>query len=112
MPNKWRTLTTSEWQYLFKNTKWTLGYIKTSEKDSSLCYLLIPDGFITPSDVNVTVMSDSCNLSNGYVSGISESSYAGNSYTTEQFSLEKLGVVALPFGGFRNGTTMYSRFNG
>ena len=54
-------------------------------------------------------MSDSFNLSNGYVDGISESSYAGNSYTTEQFAtLEKLGVVALPFGGFRIGTTLYS----
>ena len=108
-PNKWRTLTTSEWQYLFKNNKWTLGYIKTTEKDSSLCYFLIPDGFTVPTGVKVTVISTSLSLSNGYVTGISASSYAGNSYTTEQFaSLEKLGVVVLPCGGYRDGTSVYN----
>ena len=108
-PNKWRTLTTSEWQYLFKNNKWTLGYIKTTEKDSSLCYFLIPDGFTAPTGVKVTVISTSLSLSNGYVTGISASSYAGNSYTTEQFaSLEKLGVVVLPCGGYRDGTSVYN----
>ena len=109
-PNKWRTLTTSEWLYLFKNNKWTLGYIKTTEKDSSLCYFLIPDGFTAPTGVKVTVISTSLSLSNGYVNvnDLSTSSYAGNSYTTEQFaSLEKLGVVALPCGGDRNGTSVY-----
>ena len=109
-PNKWRTLTMSEWQYLFKNNKWTLGYIKTTEKDSSLCYFLIPDGFTAPTGVKVTVISTSLSLSNGYVNvnDLSTSSYAGNSYTTEQFaSLEKLGFVALPCGGDRNGTSVY-----
>ncbi len=100
-------MTTSEWQYLFKNNKWTLGYIKTTEKDSSLCYFLIPDGFTAPTGVKVTVISTSLSLSNGYVIGISASSYAVNSYTTEQFaSLEKLGVVALPCGGYRNGSSV------
>ncbi len=105
-PNKWRTLTTLEWKYLFKNNKWTLGYIKTSEKDSSLCYFLIPDGFTEPSGVKVTVISTTLSLSKGFVS-VSTSSYAGNSYTTEQFaSLEKLGVVALPCGGSRRDSSM------
>ena len=99
----------SEWQYLFKNNKWTLGYIKTTEKDSSLCYFLIPDGFTAPTGVKVTVISTSLSLSNGYVNDISTSSYAGNSYTTEQFaSLEKLGVVALPCGGYRVGSSVNS----
>ncbi len=106
-PNKWRTLTTSEWQYLFKNNKWTLGYIKTSETDSSLCFFLIPDEFTAPSGVKITVISTSLSLSEGYVDGISASSYAGNTYTTEQFdTLERLGVVALPCAGYREGTSL------
>ena len=104
-PNKWRTLTTSEWQYLFKNNKWTLGYVKDGD-DSHLCFMLIPEGFIAPSGVEITVISTSLSLSDGYVS-FTESSYVGNTYTAEQFaSLEKLGVVALPCAGWRNGTTV------
>ncbi len=99
-PSKWRTLWQWEWRYLFQNNRWTLGYIKTTEVDSSLCCFLIPADFTAPSDVNVTVISDGLDLSNGYVEGISEGSYAGNIYTADQFNeLEKLGVVALPSGG-------------
>ncbi len=108
-PNKWRTLTTSEWQYLFKNNKWTLGYIKTSEKDSSLCFFLIPDGFTAPSGVKVKVISTNLSLSNGYLNNLSPSRYAGNTYTTEQFaSLESSGVVALPCGGRREISGMFN----
>ena len=106
--NKWRTLTTEEWQYLFKNTQWTLGYIKTSEVDSSLCYFLLPDGFVAPIGIKVAVVSISLSLTDGYVNNIKTSSYAGNTYTIDQFkSLEKLGVVALPCDGYRYGTDMY-----
>ena len=104
-PNKWRTLTMSEWQYLFKNNKWTLGYIKDGE-DIQRCFMLIPQGFTAPNGVNVTVISTSLSLSDGYTSGFTTISYVDNIYTTEQFSsLEKLGVVALPCGGYRDGTT-------
>ncbi len=112
-PSQWRTLTTLEWQYLFKNNKWTLGYIKTSEKDSCLCYFLIPEEFVAPSGVNVTVISTSLDLSNNDVSKITASNYAGNTYTTKQFaSLEELGVVALPCGGYRYGSVHEVGSNG
>ncbi len=102
-PNKWRTLTTSEWQYLFKNNKWTLGYIKTTEKDSSLCFMLIPETFTAPEGITVTALSTT--TTSTYLKGLTVPST--NKYTTEQFaSLEKLGVVALPCGGFRFGTSM------
>ena len=106
-PSKWRTLSLNEWKYLIQNNRWTLGYIKTTEVDSILCYLLIPADFTAPSDVNVTVISDDIDLSNGYVEGISESSYAGNTYTIDQFNeLEKLGVVVLPSAGECNRHTV------
>ncbi len=102
-PSKWRTLTNAEWKYLFQNNKWTLGYIKTTEKDSSLCFMLIPETFTAPEGITVTALSTT--TTSTYLSGLTVPST--NKYTTEQFaSLEKLGVVALPCGGYRDGTSM------
>ena len=101
-PNKWRTLTHAEWIYLFQNNKWTLGYIKTSEKDSSLCFMLIPATFTAPEGTTMTVLSTTTSSTSMSVSVPST-----NKYTTEQFaSLEKLGVVALPCGGWRSGVSL------
>ena len=101
-PNKWRTLTVSEWQYLFKNNKWTLGYIKDGD-ESHLCFMLIPESFTAPEGTTVTVLSTSTTSTS-----MSVSVPSGNTYTAEQFaSLERMGVVALPCGGYRYGATMY-----
>ena len=103
--NMWRTLTMMEWKYLFKKNKWTLGYVKTSEKDSCLCYFLLPEGFETPEGVNMTVISKDLTLTQGFVSKLDPNSYAANTYTVAQFNqLEKSGVVALPCAGRRVGT--------
>ncbi len=100
-PNRWRTLTAEEWQYLFKNNKWTLGYVKVGD-DSRLCYMLIPEDFAEPEGTTVTVLSTST-TSNAMDVTVPST----NTYTTEQFaSLEELGVVALPGGGYRDGTAM------
>ncbi len=102
-PNKWRTLTKAEWEYLFQNNKWTLGYIKDGSS-SYLCFMLIPSTFAEPEGTTVTVLSTSTSSTNAYVTVPST-----NTYTTEQFaSLERLGVVAFPCGGYRGGTTMGS----
>ncbi len=104
-PNKWRTLTTSEWQYLFKNNKWTLGYIKDGD-NSYLCFMLIPETFTAPEGINIDVIGTG-NFSAPEV-GIPESRYSNNTYTVGQFSqIEKLGVVALPCAGCRYGTSVY-----
>ena len=101
-PNKWRTLTTLEWQYLFKNNKWTLGYINDGT-NSYLCFMLIPEMFTAPEGTTVSVLSTTTTSTSESVSVPST-----NKYTTDEFaSLEKLGVVALPCGGRRNGTLMY-----
>ena len=99
-PNKWRTLTTSEWQYLIKNNKWTLGYVKTTDKDSILCFMLIPEKFTEPEGTACEVLSPE-NLTSYHVSNLIVPST--NRYTTEEFaSLENLGVVALPCVGYRD----------
>ena len=104
-PNKWRTLTNSEWQYLFQNSKWTLGYIKKTDKDSSLCFMLIPETFTAPEGTTVQILG-TANLTSTSMTDLTVPST--NTYTTDEFaSLEKLGVVALPCGGSRHGTSMY-----
>ncbi len=101
-PDKWRTLTVSEWQYLFKNNKWTLGYINDGNV-TYLCFMLIPEKFTAPEGTSVTVLSTSTISTYKEDLSVPET----NTYTSEQFaSLEKLGVVALPCGGYRSGTTM------
>ena len=66
--------------------------------------MLIPETFTAPEETTVTVLSTT--TSSTYEEGLSVPST--NKYTTEQFaSLEKLGVVALPCGGSRGGTSVY-----
>ena len=102
-PNKWRTLTTSEWQYLFKNNKWTLGYINDST-NSYLCFMLIPETFEAPEGTSVEVLG-TANLTSTSMTSLTVP--PTNKYTTEDIaSLEKLGVVALPCGGYRNVTAV------
>ena len=80
-PNKWRTLTGREWDYLIKNNDWVLGEI-----EGKLCVLLIPEG-----------VSD---LVSTEISGLVKA----GSLTAKQFEkYEVQGVVALPCGGFRHG---------
>ncbi len=104
-PNQWRTLTTDEWQYLFKNNKWTLGYIEDGGNSYS-CFMLIPETFTAPEGINIDVVGTG-NLSETVMRDISESIYSNNTYTVEQFSqIEKLGVVALPCAGYRSGSSV------
>ncbi len=107
-PNQWRTLTTDEWLYLFKNNKWTLGCIKDKNNP---CFMLIPADFKAPEGITMDVLGTG-NLSDEaleYMSDVSSSSYMesscySNTYTLEQFSqIEKLGVVAMPCGKRRLG---------
>lgn len=99
-PNMWRTLTSVEWQYLFKNNKWTLGRI-----EDRLCFMLIPETFSAPEGVNVEVLSTSA--TSYFVKELTFPS--NNTYTADQFSaLEQLGVVVLPCGGYREARNVYN----
>ncbi len=103
-PNKWRTLTNDEWKYLFQNNKWTLGYVVKSDGDSICCFMLIPEAF---DDTSVTVLSTTLTDTDEFVVK-NLTIPSGNRYTEAEFeALEKLGIVALPTGGFRAGTTVY-----
>ena len=102
-PENWRTLTSDEWKYLIQNNKWTMGSVKDKDK-TYLCFMLIPEDFEAPEGLNMVQLSDCYDLTKGNVLGISENIYSKNVYTAKQFEqLEKVGVVALPCGGYRNG---------
>ena len=99
-PNTWRTLTLEEWQYLYMNTRWTIGTI-----NGILGFMLFPNDFITPTGMTINMLSNG-NLTNNYLD-FDESDYADNVYTPEDFNaLEKLGVVFFPYAGVRIGTEM------
>ena len=101
MPNIWRTLTNEEWKYLFQNNKWTLGYIKTTEEDSSVCFMLIPEKFTAPEGTTVEVIG-TADLTSTDIQGLTVPST--NRYSIDEFtSFEELGVVALPCGSSRQG---------
>ncbi len=94
---QWRTLTSDEWQYLFKHTRWTVGRVA-----GALGFILLPDDFSAPSGIAVNVVGTG-NLSESTKTYTLDNA---NNYTESEFAqLQKLGVVFLPCG-YRNGTTV------
>ncbi len=91
-PTMWNTLTADEWSYLLSHYKWTMGMVG---EDSVLCFMLLPDDFQTPANINMSVLSD---LNDDW----DEADYSSNVYTDVEFAkLEREGVVALPCSGRR-----------
>ncbi len=92
VPGAWRTLSRSEWLYLFANTNWTMGEISQGAKQI-YCVFLIPDDFVAPSGVTVS----------GTGKGTSRTISTYASYKFGEFEvLEEAGVVALPFAWLRD----------
>lgn len=101
-PDTWRTLTIDEWTYLFQNNRWTLGRV-----NGSLGVMLLPQNLDLPDGTTVYI------IGNGQLTGnwhsFAQEDYANNTYTTAQFALmEQQGVVFLPIGGWRRGTSVYT----
>ena len=95
-PGLWRTLTSEEWFYLFSNYRWTLAKV-----NGNLCALIFPDNFVAPQGITIVNL-----VLDAHRVNFEKAHYGTNVYTTEQFQMmENLGVVALPFGGYRNGST-------
>jgi len=94
--NQWRTLTWSEWGYVFSIRSTTSGirYAKAKVNDVN-GVILLPDDW----------SSDTYNLSN---TNNNRASYSSNEITVSQWSaLEQAGAVFLPAAGRRNGTSVY-----
>ncbi len=93
--NQWRTLTSSEWDYVF-NTRTTssgIRYAKANVNDVN-GVILLPDNW----------SSDTYSLSNTNSSG---ASFSCNTISASQWNtLEQAGAVFLPAAGYRNGTSV------
>lgn len=91
-PNTWRTLSRDEWLYLFQHISWTVARV-----DGKLGMVLLPQGFTVPAGMTMNIVG------NGeYNKQFSESDYAANVYTADEFArLESAGVAFLPCAGQR-----------
>lgn len=97
-----RTLTGDEWKYIIENDRWTMGKIGDN---GVLCFMIFPEDYVSIDTIPVYFPEDK-SIENDVVSS-QESSFASNVYSEAQFEkLEELGVVALPCGGHRYGTTI------
>ena len=91
---KWRTLTSSEWNYLLGSSAARQGKSGKAVIDGTYNgIVLLPDNWVLPSSLTFTP-------------GVS-SDYSTNAYTAAQWSaMEDAGAVFIPAAGFRDGTTV------
>lgn len=93
----WRTLSSAEWNYLFKTRKnaqflWSQGTV-----NEVVGMIILPDNFKKPSDISWTYQANN---------------WTTNTYTTEQWAtLEALGAVFLPASGDRQGAYLFEMQN-
>ena len=86
----WRTLTRSEWKYLF-NTRTNAENLRgQATVNGQTGYILLPDGWSTPSGMTFTA---------------DPGNFTTNSYSAAEWSrMEAAGALFLPCAGYRNGT--------
>lgn len=91
---KWRTLTSSEWNYLFGSSSARQGKCGKAVIDGTYNgVVLLPDNWVLPSGLT-------------FAPGIS-SDFTANAYTAAQWTaMEDAGAVFIPAAGFRDGTTV------
>ena len=92
----WRTLTKTEWQYLFNNRSCSPRYAEATVAGVP-GLILFPDGYIHPSGVAAISNTDE------NVSGYSDNTFDASAWTL----LEQAGCVFLPAAGFREGATLF-----
>lgn len=104
-PNTWRTLTSEEWIYLFKNNPWTMATVIRESGDSILGMMLLPCHYTPLEQITMTVIGTGKETMDAYP--LTSAAYAGNVYTMAQLDkLQAAGVVFLPAAGRRRGTVV------
>lgn len=85
----WRTLSSAEWEYLFRTRKNAQFLMSQGTVNGVRGVIILPDDFQKPSDISWTYHANN---------------WTTNTYTTEQWAtLEALGAVFLPAAGHRIG---------
>ena len=104
--NAWRTLTDSEWKYLFygrTNAATLFGFGKVNGVAG---LIILPDNWTLPAGASF-VASTTQGLENKgtYYRNSTPDNYSHNTYTAEQWAvMESAGAVFLPAAGDRSGT--------
>ena len=96
--NRWRTLTKSEWYYLFNKRTGALSKRGTGNINGVGGLIILPDSWTLPSE---------CSFTSGFCSpsGDNYPDWTHNSYTLAQWAqMEAAGAVFLPAAGSRFGT--------
>lgn len=95
--SQWRTLTISEWEYLFKtrtNATSKYGFATVNDIHG---IIIVPDGFSDPNK----------NDGSKTFAGSSTTGWDANIYTKDNWTyMEEAGCVFLPAGGQRNGSSV------
>ncbi|HCS86970.1 MAG TPA: hypothetical protein DIW30_00575 [Bacteroidales bacterium] len=96
LPSQWRTLTKPEWQYLFRNTHWTLIRVAVAEDNEVGGLMFMPDGFTLPEGLELTEIGTGDFVKNDTTD--MKKCFPINDYSLEEFRLlEAKGCMMLPF---------------
>lgn len=101
----WRTLTGSEWMYLFCNRPNAEKLFGLGSINGINGVIILPDNWSLPSGVSFNACTSKDMWWNGFwgYQGRGDDHYADNTYTKEQWLvMEKAGAVFLPAAGQRN----------
>ena len=96
--NLWRTLTKSEWDYLFNSRTDASSKCGTGNINGVGGLIILPDSWTLPSE---------CSFASGFatINPNTHPDWTHNSYTLAQWAqMEAAGAVFLPAAGYRNGT--------
>ena len=99
--NRWRTLTTAEWEYLLYTRTDALSKCGTGNINGVGGLIILPDSWTLPSE---------CSFTSGFCSpsGDNYPDWTHNSYTLAQWAqMEAAGAVFLPAAGRRKGTNVF-----
>ena len=100
----WRTLTTTEWNYLFTqrtNASSLYGHCQITTASGTVTGMLIlPDNWTKPSNCTVTPGT-------GAFDRVTYSATASSGTSNAWVDMEAAGAVFLPAAGFRNGVSAY-----
>lgn len=89
----WRTLTTGEWQYLFKSRDGYAAKYSQGTVNSVHGLILLPDSWTLPAGCNFTAKA---------------ANWTTNAYNTDNWAkMQTAGAVFLPAAGYRDGTDVY-----
>lgn len=107
--NLWRTLTKSEWDYLFFKRANASSLFGFGQIDDTKGLIILPDNWTNPADISFTPSTlKGLVAKNNYYANTDGKNYTHNLLTSEQWTkMEANGAVFLPATGYRWDNEVY-----